>query len=76
MVAADAAGRHDHGGRAQLEFADDVTVARLAAARGIRFEHGAAHADDGARLDDQLVDPVAVAELDEPGGGACLHARR
>ena len=63
-------------GRAQLELADDVAVARLAAAGGVGCEHRTAHADDRARLDDELVDAVAVAELDEAGGGAGLHLAR
>ena len=76
VVAADAAGCHDHGRRAQLEVADDVAVARLAAPRGIRVEHRAAHADDRARLDDELVDAVAVPELDEARCRAGLRRAR
>ena len=68
VVAADAAARDEDGLGPELEVADGLAVRRLSAAVRIGCEDGPAHADDGAALDDDLVDAVPVGVSDE----ACL----
>ncbi len=72
-VAADAAGGHHHGLRAEFELADGC-AGRLHAARfGRRLEHRAAHPHGGAVLDDQIVHLVPVAKGDLSAGGGVEH---
>ena len=65
VVAADAAGGHDDRGGSQVEAIDDVPVGGGAALGRIRGENRTANADDGALFDDELVHPVAEADVDE-----------
>ena len=69
MVAADAAAGDDHGLGAQLEVPDRHPTAGLAALDRARLEDRAAHADHGAVLDHQVVDPVPEREADPAVGG-------
>jgi hypothetical protein len=67
VVVADASGGDDDVGRAVLEVARSVAVGPHPACSVVGGEHGAAHADDRAVLDDELVDLVAEGEAYEPG---------
>ncbi len=73
-VAADAAARHEHRTGPRLEAPDHLARARLAASDERPRQHRAAHADDVAVLDQQLVHAVAEGELHEPPFGSRAHA--
>src|SRR5579864_3750312 len=63
MIAADAAGRHDHVLRLQRKLADDVARRALAALDAVGFENGAADAVHRAVGDRERID--AMAELED-----------
>ena len=68
QVAADAAGRDDDGGAAELEVLDDVPRTRLTTRLAGGGEDAAAHADDAGAasvvvFDDELVHAVAEMEF-------------
>ncbi|MFK4644357.1 hypothetical protein ABIF96_002931 [Bradyrhizobium ottawaense] len=62
VIAADAAGRHDHGLRLQRKFADNVPRGALAALDRVGGEHGAADAIHRAIGDRKRIDAVAEPE--------------
>ena len=63
-------------GGANLEVADDVAVRGRAARRVVGREHRAAHAHDGAILDDELVDAVPEPQGHQAGRLARADLRR
>ena len=77
MIAADAAGRHDHRLRMQLEIADDLARAAFAALDVIRFQDRARDAVDDTIGEAKRIDAVAEAERQMAAGlgfaGAALE---
>ncbi len=73
VIPSDAAARHDHGRRPQLELSDLVAVAGRAALSSVVGQDGAPHAGHPALLDDQSVDAVTVKHGDAPARRALVQ---
>ena len=71
MIAADAAGRHDHGLRLQRKLADDIARRALAALDIVGRENGAADAIHRAVGDGERIDAMAEPE-DQPAASGGL----